>query len=471
MTFARAISVATALLHLVGIPAFAQNTEDQNVFDFSLPGARGRGIGGAFVAIADDATAVYSNPAGLMQLFRPEMSIEIRRWNFTSLVPTRGHAFGPATGLGTDTIDGLVDGRARDAATGVSFASFVYPGDGWAVGVFRHQTARYRMNRQIEGPFFHCTGGFRVDTTTADPPFCEPQARADGIDRVFPKKQSLALDISSSGGAFAFDLPAHVSIGGALQFFSFSIDATNTVFDHRLAKKYLPANFADPENVDLVSRQFGTDHALAMNAGVLWDVSRHWALGASFRQGARFRFSTRTVRGQASGGPGDLVAEQDDNPFKVPDTFSVGVVYRPSEHWRISTEYDRIQFHQLIDDFRNTAFVRGSPEAAVVSAGIRLNNSNQFRVGAEYFVLLPGARSLSLRGGAWYDPNHQTYFDADRTTGLPAPGWAILFPRREGNAHVSGGLGFTTSRHLQFDAAVDLSTLVDTFAVSAVWRF
>ena len=55
----------------------AQNTEDQNYFDFSLPGARSRGIGGAFVAVADDATAVYSNPAGLTQLFRPEVSIEV----------------------------------------------------------------------------------------------------------------------------------------------------------------------------------------------------------------------------------------------------------------------------------------------------------------------------------------------------------------------------------------------------------
>ncbi len=36
-------------------------------------GARAMGLGGAFVAVADDASAVYWNPAGLVQLDRPEL--------------------------------------------------------------------------------------------------------------------------------------------------------------------------------------------------------------------------------------------------------------------------------------------------------------------------------------------------------------------------------------------------------------
>ena len=38
-------------------------------------GARAMGMGGAFIAIADDATAASWNPAGLIQLERPELSI------------------------------------------------------------------------------------------------------------------------------------------------------------------------------------------------------------------------------------------------------------------------------------------------------------------------------------------------------------------------------------------------------------
>ena len=38
-------------------------------------GARAVGMGGAFIGVADDATAASWNPAGLIQLEKPEMSI------------------------------------------------------------------------------------------------------------------------------------------------------------------------------------------------------------------------------------------------------------------------------------------------------------------------------------------------------------------------------------------------------------
>jgi hypothetical protein len=45
------------------------------------PGARSLGLGGAFVAVADDATAAWTNPSGLMQLVRPEISADGRGWS------------------------------------------------------------------------------------------------------------------------------------------------------------------------------------------------------------------------------------------------------------------------------------------------------------------------------------------------------------------------------------------------------
>lgn len=47
-------------------------------FDFSNPGARARGIGGAFVALADDSSAALANPAGLAFLDR-QFSLELIR--------------------------------------------------------------------------------------------------------------------------------------------------------------------------------------------------------------------------------------------------------------------------------------------------------------------------------------------------------------------------------------------------------
>ena len=449
----------------------AQNTEDQNRFDFSLPGARSRAIGGAFVAIADDATSVYSNPAGLTQLFRPEVAVEGRLWRLTSRAIDRGHGFGNATGIGVDTINGSVEKDFHSNVTGLSFLSIVYPSDGWALGIFRHQLARQRMERQIYGPFFDCRGGYRdpVNVAASTAPYCEPQARIDGVDREFPKRQSFALDIDSVGAALAYDISETLSAGIAVQYFNFSLDATNKVFSARDEKKYSEPDFTDPENIEGIATQTGADHAAAINAGLLWKISPRWDVGASFRQGPQFKFSTTLTPGPRY--PATRAVAQTDVPFHVPDTFSLGVAHRLTNFWRVSFEYDRVNYHQLIDDFRNVLFEPGNPETDLVAQLVRLNNANQLRLGAERLLLLPGSRVLALRGGFWYDPNHVMYVDTDQLTGLPAPRWALLHPKRDGMPHVSAGVGFTARNHLQLDVAVDVSELVDTVAVSAVWRF
>src|SRR4051812_50084774 len=64
---------------MVARPAAAQTTAQFPVqFDFVTPGARALALGGAFIAAADDATAAFTNPAGLAFLARTEVSFEAR---------------------------------------------------------------------------------------------------------------------------------------------------------------------------------------------------------------------------------------------------------------------------------------------------------------------------------------------------------------------------------------------------------
>src|SRR5437867_10481069 len=80
----RRISLAGIALLLAfsrAIPAWALTDEDtlrQFHFNFTSPGARSLGMGGAFAAVADDATAVQANPAGLMYVTTPEFFLEYR---------------------------------------------------------------------------------------------------------------------------------------------------------------------------------------------------------------------------------------------------------------------------------------------------------------------------------------------------------------------------------------------------------
>ena len=54
--------------------ATPQDVEDQLEYNFLGAGARANGMGDAFVAVADDATAIFWNPAGLFLLDQPETS-------------------------------------------------------------------------------------------------------------------------------------------------------------------------------------------------------------------------------------------------------------------------------------------------------------------------------------------------------------------------------------------------------------
>jgi long-chain fatty acid transport protein len=83
----------TVALLVSGIPAAAgdkglTNSETFSGFQFNFnnPGARSLGMGGAFVAVADDATAVIANPAGLVILQRPELSGEVKFTRFTNTI-------------------------------------------------------------------------------------------------------------------------------------------------------------------------------------------------------------------------------------------------------------------------------------------------------------------------------------------------------------------------------------------------
>ena len=74
------LAVASCVAMLaVAHAASAQTTSQIPLqFDFLTPGARSMATGGAFIGAADDATAAFTNPAGLAWLTKREVSVEGR---------------------------------------------------------------------------------------------------------------------------------------------------------------------------------------------------------------------------------------------------------------------------------------------------------------------------------------------------------------------------------------------------------
>jgi long-subunit fatty acid transport protein len=449
------------------VPARSQGSEDVNAgqFDFSLPGARSLAMGGAFVALADDATSAYSNPAGLIQLGRPEVSVEYRGWDFESTAIDRGHAFGPPTGTGLDTIPGLQLASFPSSTSGVSFASFVYPRTRWALGLFTHQFPKFETTREIQGAFFNCSGG-TLPTDTE--PFCQPLiAKTGGIDRVQPKEQQIKIGLRSFGATFSFQVASGLSVGLSGLYYSFSIDSTNRVYSTSAA----PYGPKDPAQLDFTSTQAGDDHDFALNGGVRWSLGS-WVLAGAYRKGPTFHFTDRIVAGPGRS-PAELCQNGDvcgDQPvrFKVPDTFAAGIAYRPSPPWTMTFQYDFVQFTDLLGP-QSSAL---PPNAALtVDAGLTAENAHRFRLGVEYLKVFAGGKVFAVRGGVWHDSPHRAHFEANPDTGLPYPQYALLFPKGSSQTHGSAGMGFVVQPHFQLDTAVDFSDLYVTVAVSTIFKF
>ena len=283
--------------------------------EFAPPGARSLALGGAFVAVADDATASVANPAGLTFLVRPEVAIEGRFWNFSAFSPLRGRYTGVPTNVGYDNIADFVTDTPEHDKSGVSFLSVVIPKDRFAFAAYRQEQSRYRAS-------FSSDGIFIFDDTLVTAP-------GQGQDRLDPYQASYALDIVNYGASAAYRFAGGLSIGGGLTISQFKIDSiTSNYFlgglnAPRLAgrqsvQEIPPANrnqFTDPgegfgpptfseANRLSSTTEFGEDIGFGANFGALYrPTGATWTIGGAVRLGPRFDYDTESRYGPGGSTP------------------------------------------------------------------------------------------------------------------------------------------------------------------------
>lgn len=437
---------------LLAAPLLAQsNDEIQSALQWNLstPGARSLALGGAFLALADDATAAYANPAGLAQLQQPELSIEGRSWDFTSRFVDRGHQ--PATGvtgIGVDTVDGLQFGERRNRTAGVSFASYVHTGRRGAWALYRHQLADFEASLVSHGPF----AGAR-----------------ETPGRAVPAHSRLDLDIEAWGGAAAYRLGSQWSVGLTLSWQRFRLHSFTERFDRRertgdplvdglTGGFFGPADFLS-ENVLNVQTLNGSDDDFAGSVGVLWRPAAAWSVGTVYRRGGDFAFDAKYVQGPRGDAPG-TVDTRVGGPgvFHAPDSYGAGVAWRPRDDLVLALDWDRVGYSALSDDLVNVLLAgRGERNAFTIA------DADELHLGAEYQAVtwkLP----VAFRVGLWHDPDHRLRY------GGRNPVLRARFAPGEDQLHLCGGLGVVLGR-AQVDLAVDASDLVDTVSLSTVARF
>jgi long-subunit fatty acid transport protein len=402
---------------------------------FSDPGARSAGLGGAFVALADDATAAFANPAGLVQLLKPEISIEARSWSHSVPYTVGGRVEGSPSGFGLDVTAGLARGESTYDTTGLSFLSLVWPTGDWSFAVYRHQYADLEFSGETQGIFGGGSDSFQ--------------------ERWSDQQMQSTQDVLSYGLSAAYRFSDKFSVGLGVAWFDVSMEALTVEYLWDVDSEtgfYGPTTFL-PERLALTEYLFIDDSAWTFSGGFLWSPTSRWRVGGVYRQGFEVGMGNDIIAGVAVDygvPPGTVIIQNRGIPAEFPDIFGLGASFRAlEERLTLSFQWDRIEYSSIPQSI-------GLDDQTI-------DDADELHFGAEY-VFLESTPVIALRLGAWLDPDHQMYAT------VADPYMRAMLPKGDDEWHYTAGFGLAMQR-FQVDLAADLSDRVNTIALSAIYNF
>jgi long-subunit fatty acid transport protein len=451
---------------VIGWPAFAQNTDIESLagvqFNFGNPGARSLGMGGAFLALADDASSVEANPAGLTILRKPEIALELRNFQEQQIFSTSGTF--PDVGRTAFT---HYSHRAE-----VTFASGVYPLKRVTMAAYYHQPLRNQGAGQVipqRSPFtgaieedvphfFAGKGGEVLDATQ-----CEALRKIDPLAcvewRVIPFVSALKIQERTVGIAGATQI-GNVSFGVTARIQHFTEEAFTIRFQTVDSQIVGINSFAVQATSDIRNRK---DHAkdkrdITFGGGLKWAMNDRVSVGAAYKQGATFPTATFAANDSTN----FEFVKTADTTFHVPDVFGVGVSVRPIPVLTIEADAVRVTYSNLVDRFFSV-----NQSVREIDKAYRASDVTEIHAGGEYFFATKVP--VAIRAGWWRDPAHSIEYHGPLTS-LDRIGAAILFPKGTTRNHLSVGAGLSWA-HFQLDGAYEKSPNFSVASLSAVTRF
>ncbi|MBK7978127.1 MAG: outer membrane protein transport protein [Deltaproteobacteria bacterium] len=346
-------------------------------------GARAAGVAGAFIALADDATAASWNPGGLVQLERPEASAVALGAFQSDRVPDR--ATEDEDGY---RLDRVFDG---DAASGrLNYLSAALP-FAWAT-----RNAVVSLNYQQTFAFDRGFSLYHEETTS--------DSRQTSSTRF---EQEGALYAVSP--AFAVELTPELSIGSAVNFWLDGV-GRSTAWSSR--SEYITTLEFDGTRESHSTVYTRNDLFRGTNAtfGVLWKATTSARLGAVVK--LPFEASFRSVTDGYTDGV--LGAERRARlRMHLPLQFGLGGALAPSDAVRISLDVTHVRWgdFRLSDGDSNEYLISGDPVSTSnplyppdgPPGGYHVDAVTTVRAGAEYLYRVEPL-ALAFRLGLLYDP-------------------------------------------------------------------
>lgn len=453
------------------------------------PGGKSLSMGGAFVSLADDATAAFANPAGLTQIPAFEVAISGKRFDTSPLLET-GNFFMSSTGAGYQFL-GMGDAyTASNRSSEMEFLGIVGPiTKNLSFGLYRAVNLNYRLDAGSgNSSIFH---DYRLFAINID--------NSTDMSWSLDEQGAISLKNEAYGLSLAYDFGAlSVGAGLTLNRFSFTMDGGD----------YSPAHTL------VVNRGFGTrELAVDMTSNVSsgsrlgWSIGARWqvlermrlTLGGVYRRSPRFDVDYQ-MRYYQPGTQGVTYTCGDDptqcGSFKVPDDWSLGVSIQPTRFLTLAFDLQRVLYSQWDSTFTFVFRYQGCTDVIPIDActvstpsnvGAYVHGSTPDatipRLGAEYRVPI-STSTLFLRGGYYREPAHNTRYttykaDGPRVSGNPVtiqtPPFSFAFETVGNNvaaqSHGTVGLGATLGSHFSVDLAADLSSQANYYVLSAFYRF
>jgi long-subunit fatty acid transport protein len=333
-------------------------------------GARALGMGGAFIGVADDATAASWNPGGLIQLETPEVSIVL---SYEHRSESRAFLDTPDAS-GTYSID-LSDLNYISAAY-----PFVLLGRNMITSL-NYQTL-YDFNKVMEASYPY-TETFPPDTY--------------GIRSA---KREIDGYLKALSPAFAAQITPTLSAGFTLNWFSKDLGCEWTWdYSETNIGKFAGFDFYN----DLRYYEENTFDGINFNLGILWNINSFLTLGLVYK--APFdadvhHFEAYQVSGTTQNTPYTVILDEDQT-MTMPQSYGFGLAWRFSDAFTIDLDVYRTDWQDYYltqADGRQISLFTGQDRSLSDT-----EETTQIRLGGEY-LFIREKYAIPVRGGVFYDP-------------------------------------------------------------------
>jgi long-subunit fatty acid transport protein len=369
-------------------------------------GARALGMGGAFIAIADDPTAASWNPGGLGQLEQPGLALVFRHQNYSASYP----AFSTFTGF-----NGPENKSAN--SSGIDFISFTYP---LRFGDFKI-VPQFSFQRSIS---------YTLDASMNNVPFSEYEFGHNPDKSVFQgyytSKNKFTGGLDTYSFSFGSTLFGRVNIGFSANFWTNGFRGNETLI---LSGESSPVDSPDftfntlYKSIDELNVEI---KAFTFNVGILVELLENFKFGLVFKSGdnADINYNTFGRTEEAIGSTVPVIEENsssDKTRLEWPATWGAGISYRPIDVLTLSFDFTTTRWSRSIfsdldlgDGFEGPKYYP-SFRAVDNEEGLTQKDTQQFRFGLEY-IFIGSKAYIPLRIGFFSDSQYFTDSSGRRVT-------------------------------------------------------